>query len=203
MNGYDKRTNAKKTAIINAARELFTARGMQDVSISEIAKLANVSQVSIYNYFGDKNSLAKEAFVSLIETAIGEFAQILAGSAPFSEKLELIMQDKSDMVRKIALSHFNEQALNDDILRQIFGEAVKEKAMSLYQNFIELGKREGVIDKDIPTEAVMCYFMTSMSIFQRPDYLTTSNDYKMGIMKLFLYGLIGKPNNCSDATNEH
>jgi len=192
LNGYEKRTNVKKAAIINVARELFTARGMQDVSISEIAKLANVSQVSIYNYFGDKNSLAKEAFLSLIETAISEYEQILMSNIPFAEKLELIMQDKSDMVSKIALSHFNEQALNDDTLCLIFGEAVKEQAMSLYQNFIELGKREGVINKDIPTEAVMCFFMMSMSIFQRPDFLTTSNDYKMGMMKLFLYGLIGK-----------
>jgi AcrR family transcriptional regulator len=191
LNGFEKRTNAKKVAIINAARELFTARGIQDVGVSEIAKLANVSQVSIYNYFGDKNSLAKEAFVSLIEMAIGEFEQILAGDAPFAEKLEIIMQDKNDMVNKIALAHFNEQALNDSVLRHIFGAAVKEQAMSLYRNFIELGKREGVIDENIPTEAVMRYFMISMSILQQPDFYKESNEYQKGVMELFLHGLLG------------
>ncbi|MDR1532921.1 MAG: TetR/AcrR family transcriptional regulator [Clostridiales bacterium] len=194
MNGYEKRTNIKKEAIINAARELFAARGVQSVSIHEIAKLANVSQVSIYNYFGDKNSLAKEVFISCIEAAISKYAQIIECNIPFAEKIELIMQDKSNIVSEIALSHFDEQALNDKILRQIFQEVVKEKAASLYQSFIELGKKEGVIDKDIPSEAVMCYFMMSMSIFQRSDFLATSDDYKTGMMKLFLYGLIGNKN---------
>jgi AcrR family transcriptional regulator len=192
VNGYEKRTNTKKEAIIHAAHELFTSRGVQGVSINEIAKLANVSPVSIYNYFGDKNSLAKEAFLSYIETAISKYEQIIGSDIPFTEKLELIMQDKSDLISKIDSSHFNEQALDDKLLRQIFQEAVKEKAISLYQNFIELGKREGYIDRDIPTEAVMRYFMTSMLFLQQPDFLTMSNEYKIGIIKLFLYGLVGK-----------
>ena len=44
MNGYEKRTQAKKEAILNVARELFTKRGIADVKISEIAAKANVSQ---------------------------------------------------------------------------------------------------------------------------------------------------------------
>jgi AcrR family transcriptional regulator len=46
--------------------------------------LSIVSQITIYNYFGDKNSLAKEAFISFVETAIGEFEQILANDIPFA-----------------------------------------------------------------------------------------------------------------------
>jgi hypothetical protein len=41
------------------------------------------------------------------------------------------MQDKSDTVSKIALSHFGEQALNDDILRRIFWEAATDKQFPL------------------------------------------------------------------------
>ncbi|MDR0433692.1 MAG: TetR/AcrR family transcriptional regulator, partial [Gracilibacteraceae bacterium] len=66
MNGYEKRTDVKKKAILAAARELFAARGLRDVHVNEIAKLANVSQVSIYNYFGDKNSLAREALAASV-----------------------------------------------------------------------------------------------------------------------------------------
>jgi hypothetical protein len=55
----------------------------------------------------------------------------LASNIPFvfAAKPELIMQDKSDTVSKIALSHFGEQALNDDILRRIFGEAATDKQL--------------------------------------------------------------------------
>jgi len=191
LNGFEKRTKAKKAAIIDAARELFTARGIQGVSISEIAERANVSQVSIYNYFGDKNSLAKEAFLSFIEQAISKFELILEGDAPFAEKLELIMQDKSDMVKQVALSHFDELALGDKVLLTVLGEAVMDKVTVLYQSFIEMGKKEGAINPAISTEAAMSYLMMTMSIFERPDFLTTSDDYKLGMIELFLYGLVG------------
>ena len=192
MNGYEKRTAAKKAAIVEAARELFSQRGMRDVSVGEIAKKARVSQVSIYNYFEDKNALAKEAFIAYIETEIANFDRILKQDMPFAEKLELIMQGKSSVVDQTALSHFNEKALGDKVLHQVFQEAVKEKAMALYYSFIEMGKRDGVIDADIPTEAVMYFIMMSMSIFQQSEYMTKSGEYKRGMVKLFLYGIVGK-----------
>jgi AcrR family transcriptional regulator len=192
MNGYEKRTADKKAAIIEAARKLFARRGVQNVSISEIAKQASVSQVSIYNYFGDKNTLAKEAFISFINAAADRFDHILEQDIPFAEKLELIMQGKNNVVSQIALSHFDEKALDDKVLRDIFGEAVKERAAALYRKFIELGKNQGFIDKSIPTGAAINYFMMSMSIVQNPDYIAESNEYKMGMIKLFLYGIIGK-----------
>jgi AcrR family transcriptional regulator len=194
LNGYEKRTIAKKEAIINAARDLFFARGIQDVSINEIAKLAHVSQVSIYNYFGDKKSLAKEAFISLIGTAIYDFDQILESDIPFSEKVNEILKDKKDIISQIALSHFDERAWDDQVLQHVFGDVVREKSIALYRKFIEIGKLEGFISADIPTEAAITYVMESLSIFQHPDFLATPPDYKMGMMKLVLYGLLGREN---------
>ncbi|MDR1560260.1 MAG: TetR/AcrR family transcriptional regulator [Clostridiales bacterium] len=184
----------KREAIINAARELFTERGIINVNISEIANKANVSQVTIYNYFGDKNALAKEAFVSYIEAAISKYVQIIDSELPFTEKLECIIQDKRDMVNEIVSSYFSEQIWEDKTLRLIFQDTLKEKAMSLYTKFLETGKKEGFIDKSIPNEAILDYFMASMQIYQRSDFIMTDSEYKLGIMKLFLYGLIGNPN---------
>jgi len=191
MNGYEKRTDKKKKAIIDAARKLFSERGIVQVSISEIAKSAKVSQVSIYNYFGDKNALAKEAFISYIEGVISKFEGIIESAMPFKEKLELIMQIKNDII-EITSSHFNEQAWEDKMLQQIFQEALKEKAMHLYTVFIEAGKKDGTIKADIPIEAIITYFMMSMSILQQPDFHKSSNEYKKGVMELFLFGLLGK-----------
>lgn len=192
MNGYEKRTILKKNAIMDAARELFFTRGIQDVSIKEIAALAKVSQVSIYNYFGDKNALAKATFVFLLDHAMVEFDQVLKSDIPFDEKLSIIMQHKGDLADKIFRSHFGEQAWDDRELRQIFGEAAKERAITLYRDFIELGKHEGKIDKTIPTEAALTYITMSLDMFQRPEFLETDATYKIGMMKLFLYGLMGK-----------
>ena len=193
MNGYEKRTALKKAAIIEAASRLFALRGVRNVSISEIAGQAGVSQVTIYNYFGDKNTLAKEAFISYIDAAAGLFEQVLEQEdIPFSEKLASIMQGKSSMVSRIALSNFNEQALDDKVLRQIFQGALKERAAAVYVKFIELGKRDGAIDMCIPTDAAIDYFMASITAFQNPGFMAAPNEYKMGLIRLFLYGIIGK-----------
>lgn len=47
-------------SILQTAIELFSVWGIKAVSIAEIAQKANVSQVSIYNFFGSKDNLAKQ-----------------------------------------------------------------------------------------------------------------------------------------------
>lgn len=192
MNGYERRTQAKKEAIINAARELFIQRGITDVGVSEIAKKAHVSQVSIYNYFGDKYGLAKEVLITYLDKAILEYEVILEKDIPFSEKLRIIMSRKYDAVIETSRSHFSEYAWKDKALQQIYKEAATVKSVHLYTKFIELGKKEKAIDKDIPNEAILAYIFSLVSIMQQPNYLNKSNEFKMGIFRLFLYGLIEK-----------
>ena len=115
MNGYERRTQAKKEAIISAAQELFSERGVTDVKVSEIAAKAHVSQVSIYNYFGNKNGLAREVLATYLDKAIKEYEDILGLDIPFSEKLKMIMAKKHDVVIEISRSHFSEYAWEDNL----------------------------------------------------------------------------------------
>jgi AcrR family transcriptional regulator len=192
MNGYERRTQAKKEAIINAARELFAARGITDVGISEIAAKANVSQVSIYNYFGDKNTLAKETLISYLDKAITGYEEILDRDIPFLEKLMLIMNKKQDYIIELSRSHFSKHAWEDKTLQQVYKDAATVKAVAVYTRFIELGKKEGAIAEDIPNDAILAFLFSSVAIMQQPDYLKTSPEYKMGILRLSLYGMLGK-----------
>jgi len=191
MNGYEKRTNIKKESIINAARELFTKRGITDVSISEIAKKAGVSQVSIYNYFGNKNNVAKEVLVSYLDNVIEEYEVILKMNISFAEKLKIIMDKKHEAVLELDKSYFSKYAWEDMALQQVYKEAATTKAISIYKKFIELGKKEGAIDDRIPDDAIISFLSTSISIMQQSDYLKKSDEYKIGILQLFLYGMLG------------
>lgn len=51
------RDPAKQDAIIAAARETFFERGLTAATIEDIAQRAGVSKVTLYNRFGDKESL--------------------------------------------------------------------------------------------------------------------------------------------------
>ncbi|EJW4265465.1 TPA: TetR/AcrR family transcriptional regulator, partial [Listeria monocytogenes] len=88
MNNYEKRTLKKKTAIIQAALSLFGKQGFSDVSIKDIATLADVSQVSIYNYFGSKEALVGECARIIMQDTITLAEEILASEGTFTQKLE-------------------------------------------------------------------------------------------------------------------
>ncbi len=192
MNGYERRTEAKKKAIIDAARELFTERGVTDVRVGEIAAKAHVSQVSIYNYFGDKNALAKKVLIAFLDQAIQEYEEILNRNISFPEKLKIVMEKKQDAIMEASRSYISEYAWGDKALRQVYWEAAAVKSAYIYLKFIELGKKEGAIDEHIPDDAILKYLYSSISIMQEPDYLETSDEYKLGIFRLFLFGLLGK-----------
>lgn len=192
MNGFERRTKLKKDSIISAAWELFSKRGITDVSISEIASKANVSQVSIYNYFGDKNTLAKEVLVSYLDKTIEGYDEILDREIPFSEKLKLIMEKKYKVTAELSNSAISEYAWTDKTLQQIYKEVVNSKAISVYIKFIESGKKEGAIDASIPNDAILAFLLSTVSIIEQSDYLKTSSEYKKGVLKLFFYGLLGK-----------
>lgn len=192
MNGYEKRTQIKKEAIISSARELFIKRGVTDVSISEIAAKANVSQVSIYNYFGDKISLAKEVLISYIDTLVNEYDEILESNISFEEKLKVIITKKYDAITSLGKTAFSSSAWRDKALKDIYTEAANLKIRAIFAKFIQKGKSEGYISNDIPDDAILSYMTASSYITQQPEYISTSDNYKLGIIKLFLYGLVGK-----------
>jgi len=192
QNGYEKRTAAKKEAVVKAARELFCQRGVQGVTVAEIARKAQVSQVSIYNYFKDKDSLAREAFASLVSEAIFGIEEMLAAPLPFEEKLEQLISYKLSLITAVSASGFSEAASDDKALRRIFGQATREASRVVFEKFILSGQEGGAIDPSIPLEAAVDYLETTLSLLQSPPFMASAPERKEGVMKLFLYGLIGK-----------
>jgi len=59
------RAEAKRQAIVTAARELFLREGF-DVSVDVIAAEADVSKVTVYNHFGSKEAL----FIGVIKDSL-------------------------------------------------------------------------------------------------------------------------------------
>jgi TetR/AcrR family transcriptional regulator, mexJK operon transcriptional repressor len=62
---------SKRQAILDAARAVFLSGGYRGASMDEVAALAQVSKVTVYNHFSDKRSL----FTAVITSAIDEAEQ--------------------------------------------------------------------------------------------------------------------------------
>ena len=72
MNGFEKRALLIKEKIKKTALDMLKTWEPKRIRITDIAKEANVSKVTIYNYFGSKEALLKEVFKDYIDRTISE-----------------------------------------------------------------------------------------------------------------------------------
>ena len=192
LTGFAKRSLEKKKAILVAARELFFQKGPVKTSMAEIAARASVSQVSIYNYFLDKNKLIEIVVTEHLEKSLAAAEKILDLELPFREKMARFFSlgEKKDLgINDDSLGQFNWQ---DPKLRQIYNAFVTEKQIPFLLRFIEMGKQEGAIKQELANDAIMAYFMANMSIYQDKDFLRKGTQYISSLTHLFFYGLLGK-----------
>ncbi|HEV8573630.1 MAG TPA: helix-turn-helix domain-containing protein [Dehalococcoidia bacterium] len=71
-----RRAELTRRDLLDAARQVFAARGFADASMEEIAERAGVSRGPLYHYFDDKQDLFRAIFIE-IERELAE--AVLAG----------------------------------------------------------------------------------------------------------------------------
>ncbi|PRR83753.1 TetR/AcrR family transcriptional regulator [Clostridium vincentii] len=192
MNNYEIRTNKKKATIISVAQELFKEKGFLNVSIKEIASKANVSQVSIYNYFGNKDALVGECVNFLMIEIIASARAILLSKMDFKEKVAKALSLCSDHINKSLSEYFTNEALNDKALMKLINEFINKEKFELFREYIEVGKKDGAIDKTIATETIL-KFIEAISIAEsNTDYSIVPDGYIEDIQKLLFHGILGQ-----------
>lgn len=189
MNKYEIRSQKKKSAIINASLELFSEKGFTAVSIKDIAALANVSQVSIYNYFGNKEALVQECVTIVMKDTMQIAQNLLTEEMEFKEKLYKALSICSNQINQSLHEYFSHSALEDTVLLKFLVENINKIKKDIYKSYIELGKQENVIDDSISTATILDFMEAINSIEIESDKTKIK---QQELHKLFLYGIIGK-----------
>ena len=76
MDGFQKRTQVKKDRIIEQAKHLFSERGFTLTNVQDIAHYANVSPVSIYNYFEHKEGVLAVIFKQELDMILEDIVSL-------------------------------------------------------------------------------------------------------------------------------
>lgn len=192
MNNFEIRTNKKKSAIINVAKELFKDKGFVSVSIKEIASKANVSQVSIYNYYGSKDALVGECVSSLMNDIIDQAREILHSKIDFKEKLVKALSLCSDDLSNSFNEYFSREALKDSAFLKLLTESLTKEKLKLYKEYIDVGKKEGVIDETLSTETILKFLEMILINHSNVDNSKVSYCYLQEIQKIFFHGILVK-----------
>jgi len=160
----DGRSERKRQAIMEAARELFLANGYQGTSMDEIAALAEVSKQTVYKNFADKRQLFAEIVLRAASRAdefVGEMPQVL-GDAPDVEAglrrlarryLAAVMQPELLQLRRLVIS---EAGRFPDLARHYYKLAPDRVMATLAVQFGGLSEK-GQLDIGDPVAAASHY----------------------------------------------
>ncbi|MBV1205645.1 TetR/AcrR family transcriptional regulator [Listeria monocytogenes] len=191
MNNYEKRTLSKKTAIIEAAQILFGKQGFTAVSIKDIAALADVSQVSIYNYFGSKEALIGECARVIMQDTIALAEEILASEGTFTQKLERAIQLCNAEINLSLSKCISKEASKDQQFLILLVNNINSLKKDIYMKYVAAGKEAQVIDNAISDEVIQLFIdaINSLGLTVPEEEL---EEKQAEIIQLFLYGLIGQ-----------
>lgn len=192
MNQYQKTTEKKKQAIIQAALQLFKEKGFKDTSIKSIAEAAEVSPVSIYNYFGSKDNLVALCVNDLFEEITQQAEDILNSNLDFKTKLDHAFALCQEKMSQQIPDYFQDKLVEDSVFSTLLTKAITAKKRDIYRAYIKVGKEEGLIAEDLSTELILNVMDALNGMGNQiadSDNLETEVEQ---IHQIFLYGIFGK-----------
>ena len=192
MNQYQKTTEKKKQAIIQAALQLFKEKGFKETSIKSIAEVAEVSPVSIYNYFGSKDNLVALCVNDLFEEITQQAEDILNSNLDFKTKLDQAFALCQEKMSQQISDYFQDKTVRDPAFSSLLTKAISAKKRDIYRTYINLGKEEGLIARDLSTELILNVMDALNSVGNQLAHSDNFETDVKQIHQIFLYGILGK-----------
>ncbi|MFP4374562.1 MAG: TetR/AcrR family transcriptional regulator [Spirochaetaceae bacterium] len=106
----------RRSTIIEAARRQFLARGLEQVTMSEVAREAELSKGTLYLYFEDKSDIMYSLLLESLEDLRDRVAPVIEGAGSGMEKVGELLEryiafyhDRQDF---FPLFHYLDYAFN-------------------------------------------------------------------------------------------
>ena len=184
--------------VVTCAAELFLQRGLEDVTMVDIAKAAHVGVATVYRHFSTKSRIAVEAATLLWERfnerilKLVESDQFLALNG--LERLRVLLDGYCEAYDSQAgfvsfLDEFDHKILAGDMVRT---ELVKygEKIDSFYVIFEDayaLGRSDGSIHREVPFRSfylALTHALMGVAQKLRRGEIIPSDDFSSGVEEL-------------------
>lgn len=195
---------ATRTALIEAAEEIFLKKGFGNASLSEIAKRAGITKSLIHHYFGSKEGLWREVKTLRFMHYAQRQMDMIKGARPTVALLRASVAFYFDFLRS------NPQIVR--ILAWMFLEQDVQECMDMDRELIAMGVdkiREaqalGLLRSDVDPRFILFTF-TSLCAhwFQDKGHFEESYDtrgldenldeaYLGAMLKIFFEGILPKP----------
>lgn len=164
--GEKQRIRNKKDEIIDEAYRAFSQYGYQNVDIDTIAKAAGTNRAIIYKNFTSKEDLFSyclqrelELFKKITEVNLLSPTNALSALEDYFGGFFYYLENhyQHSLLREVNEQFIKNQKISQD-MKEYAGRLIE-----LYENFLELGIKQGVFKENIDTKS-MAALMHSMTV---------------------------------------
>lgn len=161
----------QKERIVAQAMQMFVSEGIKSVRMDDIARQLGVSKRTLYEFFGDKESLLYLAMEHFFECKRVERLQACAGARDVLEAMFMVLRcimDDSEVIHRLLgnLRKFY-PAVYDRLLREGSAKSRCDLGKMLEQGIAD-GFFEATINMDL---AISVLYYTASAITERKDLL--------------------------------
>ena len=125
------RSELKRHAILQAARDAFQEHGVHNTSMDELAALAQVSKRTVYNHFASKEVLIMTLMAELWQQATVHEGRDYDPDADLHSQLCALIELEIEVICSQQYIDLNRVAFADDRLQQLDHEVASQQVHSL------------------------------------------------------------------------
>jgi TetR/AcrR family transcriptional regulator len=158
--------NSTEEVIKNAARKVFTLKGLDGARMQDIADEANVNKGLLNYYFRSKEKLFMIIFDEAFNALFSETSQILNSENSLQEKILLIIKNDSLTILKnpfLPMFVMNELAKNQHLIEEKINNSPVKLIIRNFSKQVESEVKKGTI-RNVNGEELFIN-MTSMIMF--------------------------------------
>lgn len=168
-----KPKTAKQEQIVEAAIQLFAAKGYANTSTAEIARVAGVSEGTIFKHYGTKERLLFSVIAPFIRELFPQLAREVVeetfteDTRSLEQFLRTLIKNRIQFItenRELFQVFVKELMYREEFRKKLFPFAM-EYVPKTFKHIVDRFKESGELRDDIPSETIILNVLTFLSGF--------------------------------------
>lgn len=156
-----------KERIVEHASKAFAQRGIRQVKMDELAATMSISKRTLYELFGDKESLLMEVLIHTHHEKLQMLEEVRQNSGNIMEIIVAFYQYSIRQLEKTSLKFFEDLERYPRVREMI--ESSKQHNAKNVSEFFQTGIEQGIFVKDLKPEILEFLFGEQMERVFRSD----------------------------------
>ncbi|MDD3495415.1 MAG: TetR/AcrR family transcriptional regulator [Dysgonamonadaceae bacterium] len=147
--------------MIEVARQLFAQQGVENTTMSDIAKASNKSRRTLYTYFESKQDIYNAVIQSELESLYLQLEEVIKRKLPADDKLMIFFFTRLEAIKDVVTRN---GTLRADFFRDIWlveyvRKVFDRKEIAYLQDILEEGVRTKIFEiTDVPKTARILHY---------------------------------------------